>query len=310
MPKQWIQGPTDPFGLLRMGWMNPAPRDEVRQEQGPPPVGQPLNTERYQSRADMLRERGFTDQVQSTGDPAQDAAQVSEAQEEVYRAFPMFRNFGIQVKDFRRDDAMNQLLQKNNVYGGLEFQGQFETGPPWKQRSDADKRHAARSILPSKESIRTQRKGEYVPTIELYGALDNLDPETGKATSLAGALFGDMLHQLSSKDPDGNYIEERSGAPQFQALLEQFDKTVRTTPSKSNPEITQLEEERKLWERRKPEGGKGSFEDYWEHSGRDAWVRAYLSPDERDEWRRQDVYTDKQIGLLDQMLSLFRGEKG
>jgi hypothetical protein len=251
----------------------------------------------------MLRERGFTNQVQSTGDPAQDAAQVSEAQEEVYRAFPMFRNFGIQVKDFRRDDAMNQLLQENNRYGGLEFQGQFETGPPWKQRSDADKRHAG----PYRE--RTERKGEYVPTIELYGALDNIDPETGRATSLAGAIFGDMLHQLSSKDPDGNYIEERSGAPQFQALLEQFDETIRTTPSKSDPEITQLEKERELWEGRKSEDEKGSFDDYWNYSGRDAWVRAYLSPDERDEWRRQDLYTDEQIGLLDRMLSLLRGQE-
>ena len=296
-------------GRRRMGGLNPAPWDEVRQGQSPPPVDSPLNTERYQPREDMLRERGFTNRVQSTGDPEQDAAQVSEAQDAVYRAFPMFRNFGIQVKDFRRDDAMNQLLQKNNVYGGLEFQGQFETGPPWKQRSDADKRHAARSILPSKESIRTQRKGEYVPTIELYGALDNLDPETGRATSLAGAIFGDMLHQLSSKDPDGNYIEERAGAPQFQALLEQFDETIRTTPSKSDPEITQLEKARELWEGRKSEDEKGSFDDYWNHSGRDAWVRAYLSPDERDEWRRQDLYTDEQIGLLDRMLSLLRGQE-
>ena len=126
---------------------------------------------------------------------------------------------------------------------------------------------------------------------------------------MSSAIAGDILHHLSSKDPDGNYVEDRFGAPQYQALLEQFDKTVRDTPSKFNPEVTQLEEDRRLWERRtKDDETKRSFDDYWEYSGRDAWVRGYLFPDERDEMRRQDWYTDEQIGLLDQMRSLLGGE--
>jgi hypothetical protein len=33
----------------------------------------------------------------------------------------------------------------------------------------------------------------------------------------------------------------------------------------------------------------------------DAYIRGYLTPDERDEWRQQGTYTDDQKRLLDQM---------
>ena len=307
-------------GRRRMGWLNPAPWDEVRQGQSPPPdVGRPLNTERYQSRADMLRERGFTNRVQSTGDPEQDAAQVSEAQEAVYQAFPMFRNFGIRVKDFRRDDAVNQQLRERGISGGIEFNSGWDAGPKENPRPFEDYRPVDQNIRNAKEGNlglaipphnATSGRGPYWDTIEIYAAQDNPDPETGEAKSLSSAIAGDMLHHLSSKDQDGNYVEDRFWAPQYQALLEQFDKTVRDTPSKFNPEVTQLEEDRRLWERRtKDDETKRSFDDYWEYSGRDAWVRGYLFPDERDEMRRQDWYTDEQIGILDQMLSLMRGQE-
>ncbi len=280
----------------------------------PPPVGQTLDTERYWSREDMIRHRGFGEQVQSTGDPEQDAAQMEAAKEAVYAAFPRFRDLEIQVLDYRRDDAVNQRLRENNRFGRIEFKSGWEVGDTWDPRSEKDLRDntmqqwAIEGNLgqASPTNNATSGRGPYVPSIEVYEGMDDVDPETGQPKSLAAALFGDMLHQFSAKDPDGNYIEDRAGAPQFQALRDQLDESIRQTPSKFNPEVTQLEEDRRLWERRGND--ERSFEDYWDYSGLDAWIRGYLSPDERDEMRRQDLYTDEQIDILDRMLSTLRGQ--
>mgnify|MGYP003631659763 CR=1 FL=1 len=275
-------------GRRRMGGLNPAPWDEVRQGQSAPPVGPPLDTERYPDNVPLDPGRP------SWGLPTDEGErelQVSDALETVYRTYPTLREYGIQVRDLRDEDS----------HGQLEFFGINEAGRPPTVDDEG--------VVIDEGNLRPETDradegfyaGKWNPWIELYSGVVGQD--------LPKAIAGDMLHHLSSKDQDGNYAENRSWAPQYQALLEQFDKTVRDTPSKFNPEVTQLEEDRRLWERRtKDDETKRSFDDYWEYSGRDAWVRGYLFPDERDEMRRQDWYTDEQIGLLDQMRSLLGGE--
>ena len=263
MPKQWIQGPPDPFGLLRMGGLNPAPWDEVRQGQSAPPVGPPLDTERYPDNVPLDPGRP------SWGLPTDEGErelQVSDALETVYRTYPTLREYGIQVRDLRDEDS----------HGKAEFSGMNESGPPENLRPETDR---------ADEGFYA---GKWNPWIKLYrGAIGE---------DLPKLIHGEMLHHLA--DPD----ETRGIAPAYRSLVEDFEKS-----------LTEKQHDQNTWvydRRREEEGEDRPFDKYWKSSARDELVRGYLSPDARDELRRQDFYTDEQIGILDRIRSLLRGEKG
>ncbi len=46
-----------------------------------------------------------------------------------------------------------------------------------------------------------------------------------------------------------------------------------------------------------------SYEDFFETSDLDAFIRGYISPDENDEWRKSGTYNTEQIKLLEFMRS-------
>lgn len=48
---------------------------------------------------------------------------------------------------------------------------------------------------------------------------------------------------------------------------------------------------------------KRPFEQWFERSRLDGYIRGYLYPDKNDEWRKQKVYTPEQIDLLEKMKS-------
>ncbi len=48
--------------------------------------------------------------------------------------------------------------------------------------------------------------------------------------------------------------------------------------------------------------------DKWMQMNRgDAYIRGYITPDQNDEWRKNNVYTDKQKVLLETMKAYLQG---
>ena len=41
----------------------------------------------------------------------------------------------------------------------------------------------------------------------------------------------------------------------------------------------------------------------------DAFIRGYIAPDEHDEWRQGDFYTEDQKSILDNMIQLLQEEQ-
>lgn len=112
------------------------------------------------------------------------------------------------------------------------------------------------------------------PTIEVYDK--NL---TGDA--LQRAVFGDMLHYMPQVDP------------KFRDFREQFRGSL--TPE-------QREFDRRKYNQLHSSGKETrSYDDWMDRSWLDAYIRGYLAPDERDEWRKSGTYTDKQTYLLEAM---------
>jgi hypothetical protein len=101
-------------------------------------------------------------------------------------------------------------------------------------------------------------------------------------------LAGDLLHYVGSIDP-------RSGKPidpEYRALKERLIKS--RTPEQIAVDKRAFESEKKFYKENPP-----SFEDWMDFNRGDAYVRGYLTPDARDEWR--DVYTPEQKQILEQM---------
>jgi hypothetical protein len=167
-------------------------------------------------------------------------------------------------------------LRDEDSHGKAEFSGMNESGPPENLRPETDR---------ADEGFYA---GKWNPWIKLYrGAIGE---------DLPKLIHGEMLHHLA--DPD----ETRGIAPAYRSLVEDFEKS-----------LTEKQHDQNTWvydRRREEEGEDRPFDKYWKSSARDELVRGYLSPDARDELRRQDFYTDEQIGILDRIRSLLRGEKG
>ena len=121
------------------------------------------------------------------------------------------------------------------------------------------------------------------PTIEIF------DPYLG-GKHLEQAVFGDMLHYMPEVDPAFAHLRD-----EFAGTLTDEQKSVDEDAYSRGVIRADLDE---------PHGERRTFEDWFNRSRLAAYIRGYLAPDERDEWR--DVYTEKQKKLLDRMEALLR----
>ncbi len=110
------------------------------------------------------------------------------------------------------------------------------------------------------------------PTIEIFNP--DLQGET-----LDTAVIGDMLHYLPMVDRN------------FASLREAFRQTLTSE---------QLAVDRNAYRRAVQKHGENRpFNDWFERSRLDAYLRGYLTPDEQDNWR--GVYTPEQVAILEMM---------
>lgn len=119
------------------------------------------------------------------------------------------------------------------------------------------------------------------PTIEVFDR--NL-----KGPMLDRAIFGDMLHHMPAVDPE------------FSRMRDDFGASMR-------PEQLQVDERHYRDARARGEGR--SFPDWHRQSQLDAYVRGYLAPDERDEWRQGGAYTTDQLNILEGMRGHLKGRR-
>lgn len=143
------------------------------------------------------------------------------------------------------------------------------------------------------------KKSEFGGSLEFYSPDEERSPLPGKPVvevfskdlkgeELESAIFGDMLHHLPEVDQ------------KFASMRERFWKTI--TPE-------QIKVDRRAYERAKRDHKETrSFEDWFERSRLDAYIRGYLAPDRNDEWRQSGTYTDDQKSILDDMGRYLKGE--
>lgn len=163
----------------------------------------------------------------------------------------------------------------------------------------------ARSEYPAlaKYPVTVQRYtgGDRPGYLEFYPPWEERNPNPGTITVevykpmrgelLSRAIAGDLAHMAGAVDPrTGKPVD-----PAFYALKRQFATTL--TPE-------QLAVDRRAHQ---DEGDPRPFEDWHEQSRLDAYLRGWIFPDERDEWRRQGVYTPEQTKLLQRMQRYLRG---
>jgi len=151
-------------------------------------------------------------------------------------------------------------------------------------------------------NIRIQRgdKSKFLSggSIEFFPSWEKFNPNPGQHTieiydkklvgdSLKSAITGDALHLMGGVDP----ITKTPYDPGFRKMKEAFSQTF--TPQQVQMDL------RNYNEARKNEGETRSFDDWLDSSRTDAYIRGYLFPDERDEWRKQGIYTPDQTQLLE-----------
>lgn len=145
--------------------------------------------------------------------------------------------------------------------------------------------------------------------LEFYSPFEPYNPNPGKVTlgirnaqlkgqELHDMVAGDLLHHLGAKTPSGEPVH-----PQFRRAKEQFIRSM--TPHQQQIAY-------KHYVRVKEQGQidpRVSYQDFLDFSASDAFIRGYLFPDKRDEWRQPGYgqYTKPQKQLLDQMKEMVHG---
>ena len=136
--------------------------------------------------------------------------------------------------------------------------------------------------------------------IEFYPPWESENPHPGKPAlmifdknikgdALESMILGDMLHYLAAVNPEtGKPVD-----PEWRRMRERL-MTLRGPKN--------LEMDRRTYEQSKKDyKEKRSFSDWLDTSRADAYVRGYLTPDERDEWRKAGVYSPDMTKILDRM---------
>lgn len=128
---------------------------------------------------------------------------------------------------------------------------------------------------------------EFYPPDELY------NPAPGNATievfdpglqgeALERAVFGDMLHYMPMANEE------------FSNLRDKFADTI--TDEQSAIDKRAYKRSQDMFGENRP------YQDWFDISRLDAYIRGYLAPDDRNEWA--EVYTPEQIKILDQMKNI------
>ena len=119
-----------------------------------------------------------------------------------------------------------------------------------------------------------------VPYIEMYD-------RSVRGPDLVNMLFGDALHYVPVVDKD------------FASMREQFSATL--TPR-------QREVDQRAYQRAMREYGESrKFDDWFNVSRLDAYIRGYLAPDKNNEWA--GIYTPQQKEILEQMRARLRSKR-
>lgn len=154
--------------------------------------------------------------------------------------------------------------------------------------------HIAQAKIQWGDPQQFERNGghiEFFPPWELH------NPNPGEVTleiynrgltgqRLEDAIAGDMLHYLSSVSPEGKAVD-----PQWRQLRDQVI-------AARDPEAIEID--RRAYARAQQQGDTRSFEEWMDISRADAYVRGYITPDERNEWA--GAYNPEQQRVLDAML--------
>ena len=99
-----------------------------------------------------------------------------------------------------------------------------------------------------------------------------------------------MLHGLPNKDPE------------FTELRSQF---------KDSLTEAQMQLANEMYQRQESSGDHPprEFDKAFDISILDGFIRGYVAPDEHDEWRQNNFYTEEQRGILDNMVNLLQEEE-
>ena len=108
-----------------------------------------------------------------------------------------------------------------------------------------------------------------------------------KGEWLEQAIFGDMLHALPNKDPE------------FSELRSQFKNSLTESQWELANKKYQEQESTEDYPPRE-------FDKAFDVSILDSFIRGYIAPDEHDEWRQSNFYTEEQRGILDNMVNLLQ----
>lgn len=250
-----------------------------------PPVGRPLPSHYAKNVPLDPYQREWHSRRDRHGTQAEEARQIA------FDRYPGLRLFDIQVQDRRNDPTVPERIYLRG--GKAEFYGVGEIGPPDMRRDESERATSG------------PYAGSFPPKIEIYDGVDTTNE------SLPQVIVGDMLHHLGQEEyaeteedgvlawkPTGAYVEKRGIAPRFQGLLEKLVET---------QTASQRERDYQHYLREKEAGEDRSYDDWWRGSSRDAFVRGYLAPDNRDERRRFDDYTKEQRKILEEMKRLLQG---
>ena len=137
-------------------------------------------------------------------------------------------------------------------------------------------------------------KLEFYPPDELYNpnpgkpTIEIFDPNL-KGQFLNRAVFGDMLHYIPKVNKNFNNLREK-----FKASL---------TPQQKDVDKRAYKYSQQKF------GEKRSFDKWNEMTRIDAYIRGYLAPDERDEWRKSGTYTEEQKNILNEMMRVIKSDK-
>lgn len=146
--------------------------------------------------------------------------------------------------------------------------------------------------------------------IEFYPPWESENPNPGKPSlmifdkdmrgdPLQNMIAADMLHYLAAVNPEtGKPVD-----PEWRNLRHRL-MTVRGSKN--------LAMDRKAYEDAKKDPKvkeSRSFADWVDDSRADAYVRGYLLPDERDEWRRGGAYSPEMTKILKRMKGYLEGGK-
>lgn len=142
--------------------------------------------------------------------------------------------------------------------------------------------------------------------LETYLPWDDWNPHPGKVTTtlykpyssrreLTSAIAGDLIHMAGAKNPS-------TGDP----IDPEYFKLKQAVKAARSPEQRKIDY--KTWKDAKKSGDNRSFNDWWQESRGEAYVRGMLFPDTNDEWASWYEENPKLKRAVEKVGKYLRGE--